>query len=240
MLPSQVRSAPAAPGFRPKTSKLWGKQHKKLLAAQCEQRNVMCAGRESNSGLVRGRDVYYHCTTGAEPCVSALVQDKSFGRSGVPIRRPGCAEGGQEAMAQRQRVGFQTRRLGVRIPLASFFFLHSDQTRNKKKKKTVAETGNRTQAAAATTRSPATRLFRLSIVRGGSGYRSRFSTLRRLYATMYNNPPKQMCVHRDSNPNLILGRDKYYPCTMDAQYLSTELCVRLRIVTFVIHSDTAA
>ena len=49
---------------------------------------------------------------------------------------------------------------------------------------------------------------------GGSGYRSRFSTLRRLYATMYNNPPS--CVHRDSNPNLILGRDKYYPCTMDA------------------------
>ena len=28
-----------------------------------------------------------------------------------------------------------------------------------------------------------------------------------------------MCVHRDSNPNLILGRDKYYPCTMDAQHL---------------------
>ena len=26
----------------------------------------MCAGRESNSGLVRGRDVYYHCTTGAD------------------------------------------------------------------------------------------------------------------------------------------------------------------------------
>ena len=25
-----------------------------------------CAGRESNPGLVRGRDVYYHCTTGAE------------------------------------------------------------------------------------------------------------------------------------------------------------------------------
>ena len=28
----------------------------------------------------------------------------------------------QEAMAQRQRVGFQTRRLGVQIPLASSFF----------------------------------------------------------------------------------------------------------------------
>ena len=25
-----------------------------------------CAGRESNPGLVRGRDVYYHCTTGAQ------------------------------------------------------------------------------------------------------------------------------------------------------------------------------
>ena len=84
-----------------------------------KKRDGDCAGRESNSGLVRGRDVYYHCTTGAEPCVSALVQDKSFGRSGVPIRSPGCGEGGQEAMAQRQRVGFQTRRLGVRIPLAS-------------------------------------------------------------------------------------------------------------------------
>ena len=25
----------------------------------------VCAGRESNPGLVRGRDVYYHCTTSA-------------------------------------------------------------------------------------------------------------------------------------------------------------------------------
>ena len=30
--------------------------------------------------------------------------------------------------------------------------------------------------------------------------------------------PQTDCVHRDSNPNLILGRDKYYPCTMDACY----------------------
>ena len=29
--------------------------------------------------------------------------------------------------------------------------------------------------------------------------------------------PQTNCVHRDSNPNLILGRDKYYPCTMDAR-----------------------
>ena len=89
-------------------------------------------------------------------------------------------------MAQWQRVGFQTQRLGVRIPLASYIFFL-----NKKKceQKRIAETGNRTQAAAATTRSPATRLFRQSSCIGGSGYRSRFSTLRRLYATMYNNPP---------------------------------------------------
>ena len=25
------------------------------------------------------------------------------------------------------------------------------------------------------------------------------------------------CVHRDSNPNLNLGRVKYYPCTMNAK-----------------------
>ena len=31
--------------------------------------------------------------------------------------------------------------------------------------------------------------------------------------------PQSNCVHRESNPNLILGRDKYYPCTMDAWYL---------------------
>ena len=30
--------------------------------------------------------------------------------------------------------------------------------------------------------------------------------------------PHTDCVHRDSNPNLILGRDKYYPCTMDTCY----------------------
>ena len=28
-------------------------------------KKIQCAGRESNPGLVRGRDVYYHCTTGA-------------------------------------------------------------------------------------------------------------------------------------------------------------------------------
>ena len=32
----------------------------------------------------------------------------------------------------------------------------------------------------------------------------------------YFSKQKVTCVHRDSNPNLILGRDKYYPCTMDA------------------------
>ena len=92
-------------------------------------------------------------------------------------------------MAQWQRVGFQTQRLGVRIPLASHPFFWPIFFAIDNKKKCIAETGNRTQAAAATTRSPATRLFRLLAESGGSGYRSRFSTLRRLYATMYNNPP---------------------------------------------------
>ena len=31
----------------------------------------VCAGRESNPGLVRGRDVYYHCTTGA--CIRTRI-----------------------------------------------------------------------------------------------------------------------------------------------------------------------
>ena len=37
-----------------------------------------------------------------------------------------------------------------------------------------------------------------------------------------------MCVHRDSNPNLMLGRHKYYPCTMNALscYFKTRGSVR--------------
>ena len=31
---------------------------------------IICAGRESNPGLVRGRDVYYHYTTGAAGSLS--------------------------------------------------------------------------------------------------------------------------------------------------------------------------
>ena len=120
---------------------------------------------------------------------------------------------GQEAMAQWQRVGFQTQRLGVRIPLASyiFFFIWSD----KKSKNVTAETGNRTQAAAATTRSPATRLFRRNCI-----WRIRVSipVLNLAKVVCYHVQQSPMCVHRDSNPNLILGRDKYYPCTMDACY----------------------
>ena len=120
---------------------------------------------------------------------------------------------GQEAMAQWQRVGFQTQRLGVRIPLASHpfwpIFLQSTI-----KKKCSAETGNRTQAAAATTRSPATRLFRRNCI-----WRIRVSipVLNLAKVVCYHVQQSPMCVHRDSNPNLILGRDKYYPCTMDAR-----------------------
>ena len=121
---------------------------------------------------------------------------------------------GQEAMAQWQRVGFQIHRFGGSNP-SSFtpffgpFFLQSTI-----KKKCFAETGNRTQAAAATTRSPATRLFRRNCI-----WRIRVSipVLNLAKVVCYHVQQSPMCVHRDSNPNLILGRDKYYPCTMDAR-----------------------
>ena len=121
---------------------------------------------------------------------------------------------GQEAMAQWQRVGFQTQRLGVRIPLASHPFLAHFFLQSTIKKKCFAETGNRTQAAAATTRSPATRLFRRDCI-----WRIRVSipVLNLAKVVCYHVQQSPMCVHRDSNPNLILGRDKYYPCTMDAR-----------------------
>ena len=52
----------------------------------------MCAGRESNSGLVRGRDVYYHCTTGADVCLCREAVDlhRTAIRSaaGWPRKRP--------------------------------------------------------------------------------------------------------------------------------------------------------
>ena len=92
------------------------------------------------------------------------------------------------------------------------FFLSNRQC--KQKKKCTAETGNRTQAAAATTRSPATRLFRRNCI-----WRIRVSipVLNLAKVVCYHVQQSPMCVHRDSNPNLILGRDKYYPCTMDAR-----------------------
>ena len=53
--------------------------------------------------------------------------------------------------------------------------------------------------------------------------------------------PQTECVHRDSNPNLNLGRVKYYPCTMDAvserQRASVHRrCAELRAVEFVASS----
>ena len=67
---------------------VWGKL-KKILKK--------CAGRESNPGLVRGRDVYYHCTTGARLGVSGfrsqylvLAKDARFRLRQYPLasRRP--------------------------------------------------------------------------------------------------------------------------------------------------------
>ena len=41
-----------------------------FCAVASSKQKVICAGRESNPGLVRGRDVYYHCTTGAVSSLS--------------------------------------------------------------------------------------------------------------------------------------------------------------------------
>ena len=41
------------------------------------EKQKKCAGRESNPGLVRGRDVYYHCTTGA--CVRLRNRESNPG-----------------------------------------------------------------------------------------------------------------------------------------------------------------
>ena len=93
-----------------------------------------------------------------------------------------------EAMAQWQRVGFQTQRLGVRIPLASHpflahFFAIDNQKKNALPKLGIAPRLPRPQRGVLLLDYFGTTAY------GGSGYRSRFSTLRRLYATMYNNPP---------------------------------------------------
>ena len=150
----------------------------------------MCAGRESNSGLVRGRDVYYHCTTGADVVVSQCALHSACL---TPVGHKRCGARaqtgrGQEAMAQWQRVGFQTQRLGVRIPLASHpflahFFFAIDNKKNALPKLGIAPRLPRPQ------RGVLLLDYFGATAYGGSGYRSRFSTLRRLYATMYNNPP---------------------------------------------------
>lgn len=151
---------------------------------------VMCAGRESNSGLVRGRDVYYHCTTGADVVVcqcalhSAGPNHRGMKRCGIRAQ----TGRGQEAMAQWQRVGFQTQRLGVRIPLASHPFFGPFFCSRQSKKSALPKLG-----IAPRLPRPQRGVLLLdyfgATAYGGSGYRSRFSTLRRLYATMYNNPP---------------------------------------------------
>ena len=54
---------------------------------------------------------------------------------------------------------------------------------------------------------------------GGWRIRVSIPVLNLAKVVCYHVQQSPMCVHRDSNPNLILGRDKYYPCTMDAQHL---------------------
>ena len=119
-----------------------------------------------------------------------------------------------EAMAQWQRVGFQTQRLGVRIPLASYSFFLSKEKKNCKQ--------NELPKLGTAPRLPRPQRGVLLLDYFG-GWRqmedpdidpgSQPCEGCMLPCTTI---PQTNCVHRDSNPNLILGRDKYYPCTMDA------------------------
>ena len=92
-------------------------------------------------------------------------------------------------MAQWQRVGFQTQRLGVRIPLASHPFLAYFFAPNRQKQKNALPKLGIAPRLPRPQRGVLLLDYFGATAYGGSGYRSRFSTLRRLYATMYNNPP---------------------------------------------------
>ena len=61
---------------------------------------VMCAGRESNSGLVRGRDVYYHCTTGADSTVARDTVDPA-----TPSATPNAAGSGLAGCTHGFKIG---------------------------------------------------------------------------------------------------------------------------------------
>ena len=57
----------------------------------------MCAGRESNPGLVRGRDVYYHCTTSAEfrpnrETLTPICRLSAFGIHEIRVARALCPD----------------------------------------------------------------------------------------------------------------------------------------------------
>ena len=115
-------------------------------------------------------------------------------------------------MAQWQRVGFQTQRLGVRIPLASHHFLAYFFAPNRQNQK------NALPKLGIAPRLPRPQRGVLLLDYFGV-WRIRVSipVLNLAKVVCYHVQQSPMCVHRDSNPNLILGRDKYYPCTMDAR-----------------------
>ena len=140
---------------------------------------------------------------------------------------------GQEAMAQWQRVGFQTQRLGVRIPLASHpffgpFFLQSTIKKNALPKLGIAPRLPRPQ------RGVLLLDYFGATAYGGSGYRSRFSTLRRLYATMYNNPPCASIGTRTHNLTLRRGA----PCPLGHGGLVPSRNIRSEQIQTV-HSGTS-
>ena len=69
-------------------------------AHEKKKAKVMCAGRESNSGLVRGRDVYYHCTTGADSTVARDTVDPA-----TPSATPNAAGSGLAGCTHGFKIG---------------------------------------------------------------------------------------------------------------------------------------
>ena len=115
-------------------------------------------------------------------------------------------------MAQWQRVGFQTQRLGVRIPLASYIFFLLKKKANKKElpKLGIAPRLPRPQRG----------VLLLDYFGGwrqmeDPGIDPGSQPCEDCMLPCTTNPQTN-CVHQDSDPNLIFGRDKHYPCSMDA------------------------
>ena len=162
---------------------------------------------------VRGRDVYYHCTTGADNVASCVCfySDSQQACSATDQTKDCLSNRSYGAMAARW---IPDLKVGGSNPSSFIFFLLRvlKQKKRKMPKLGIAPRLPRPQRG----------VLLLDYFGGrraledpGIDPGSQPCEGCMLPCTTI---PHTDCVHRDSNPNLILGRDKYYPCTMDACY----------------------